>query len=435
MEKDIRDFRPNESIEIYDKKYVFLERESRPGKIHIQEGSQANVVKVKDSSNNIYAIKIFKARFRKEDILERGEHLKKYAKLPGMQAANNEIVNPSSQEYKKTVEKYPFLQYAVIMPWLPQKSGTTWSALRSKQSTSRYPLPDRIHSHKRALQFAKVLNGLSRESIAHCDICPKNVVVDEDDKVYLIDLENYYHHSFSPPPWGSPAGQPGYRHKSIDELKNKQYTPSGDVFAGALLICEMLTWHDATVRNISLDEMLIQQSELQTKSGSYRVVKKSVGEMSSECETLFEAAWFSEKLEDCPPISNWANALENITLAGTEVHTSTTNIHAVSRRKVDRNTVSHAKDITQETSRITANTISPHINRRVSASQIQSQSTKRTTTQPAKPTPPPSYQKPIIQTTSNTQPNTAGWLAGFGGVAAILIFICFIAAMIWLANQ
>ncbi len=145
--------------------------------------------------------------------------------------------------------------------------------------------------------------------------------------------------------------------------------------------------------------------------------------------------WFSEKLEDCPPISNWANAIENITLAGTEVHTSTTNIHAVSRRKVDRSTVSRAKDITQETSRITANTTSPHINRRVSPSQIQSQRTKRTTTQPAKPTPPPSYQKPIIQTTSNTQPNTAGWLAGFGGIAAILIFICFIAAMIWLANQ
>jgi len=436
MEKDIRDFRPNESIQINHRKFTFQERKTRPGKIHFQEGSQATVAKVKDKEGKLYALKVFKERYRKDAILERGNYLRKYANLPGMRAADNEIVDPSSAEYQQAIAKHSFLRYAILMPWMPSKPGTTWGALRSKQSSTRYQLPHETNSHRRAKNLAKVINGLSSKSIAHCDLCPNNTILDEDDKVYLIDLENYYHDTFPPPPWGCPAGQLGYRHKTIDSLTNKQYNPFADVFAGALLISEMLTWHDPRVRNISLNEMLFEQSELQTKSDAYQVVKQVLRETSRECETLFEVAWFSKKLDECPSASEWISALAGINSTGTEIPIGITNIHTVSRRKAGQFTASPTKNITKEVPTQPVNAISPHVSRRVNASQMRSQRHKQKVGQPAKPVSQQSSQKPIIQTTSNTsQPNAAGWLAGLGGVAIVIIFICFILSMLWLANQ
>lgn len=436
MEKEIRDFRPNESIQIKQRKYYFLERETRPGKTHFSDGTQATVAKMRDEDNNIYALKVFKARYRKDTILERGNYLRKYANLPGMQAANNEIIDPSSIEYEQAVAKYSFLQYAILMPWVPSKSGRTWSAFRSKQGLAHYSLPNKTNSLKRAKNLAKVINGLSSKSIAHCDLCPNNLAVDTDDKVYLVDLENYYHDKFSPPPWGCPAGQPGYRHKTIDSLKNKQYDPFADVFAGALLISEMLTWHDVRVRNISLDGSLFEQSELQTKSDSFKVVKQVLQETSKECETLFETAWFSKKLDGCPSASEWVSALEGISFTETEITTGITNVHATSRRRAGQFTESPTKSISKEAPTQPVNAISPHVSRRVNASQLQSQRNKQKVSQPAKPVSQQSSQKPIVQTTSNApQPSATGWLAGFGGLLAILLFLCFIVAMLWLANQ
>lgn len=425
MEREIRDFQPNESIQIKHRKFYFLARENRPGKTHFSDGSQGTVAKLRGEDDNIYALKVFKPRFRNNVILERGNFLKKYANLPGMQAANNEIVDPSSSEYKPDIAKHSFLQYATLMPWVPNKSGTMWSALRSKQSFPHYPLPNKTKSLKRAKNLAKVVNGLSTRSIAHCDLCPNNLAVDSDDKIYLVDLENFYHNTFSPPPWGCPGGQLGYRHKTIDSLKHKQYNPFADIFAGALLISEILTWHDSRVRDISLDGSLFDQSELQTNSDKFQVVRQVLRETSKECATLFEAAWFSKKLDECPPAPEWLSVLEGITLIETEISTSTTNVHTISRRKAGQLSTSPAKNITKETPTQPIYVNSPHVSRRVNASQIQNKHRASQST------------KPIIQTTSNTQPSSiGGLLAGLSaGTVFFIIMICVIFALILLANQ
>ena len=425
MERDIRDFRPGEGIVINSHEYLFVERKTRPGKIHVQEGSQANVAKVKDGDNgHFYALKVFKASYRKKAILDRAKYLKQYAHLPGLKAANNEVVNPYSQEYELALKDYPFLQYSIIMPWVPSGIGTTWSALRSKQSISRYPLPTRLKSQKRALSLATVLHGIAAQSIVHCDLCPKNIVIGEDDNVYLIDLENFHHHDFPPPPWGSPGGQTGYRHKSIDVLINKQYSPFGDVFAGALLICELLTWHDPSVRGISLDESYFKQSDIQTHSKAYRMLKSSLREISVECETLFDIAWKSEKLEDCPNISQWANALEKIEEPVTEPQPSTINTHAISRRKVGRGINLPVQDISEAKVHQPA---SPHISRRINPSQLQSKKPAvRPVTQPTQKLQ-SAGQKPIIHTTSSRpQSNSGNELAGIIAVVFVLIIVTLI---------
>lgn len=424
MEREIRDFQPNESIQIKHRKFYFLEREGRPGKTHFSDGSQATVAKMRDEDDNKYALKIFKPRFRNDVILERGNFLRKYANLPGMQAASNEIVDPSSSEYQQDIAKHSFLQYATLMPWVPSKSGTMWSALRSKQSLTRYPLPNKTKSLKRAKNLAKVINGLSTKTIAHCDLCPNNLAVDTDDKVYLVDLENFYHDTFSPPPWGCPGGQLGYRHKTIDSLKHKQYSPFADIFAGALLISEMLTWHDPRVRDISLDGSLFEQSELQIKSDKYQVVKRALRETSKECETLFETAWFSKKLDECPPATEWMTALDGITFTETETSISITNAHATSRRKAGQFSSPPAKSITKETPTQPVNTTSSHVSRRVNASQMQN---KHKASQSA---------KQIMKTTSNTQPSSGGLLAGLSvGTVVFIIMICVILFFVWLGTQ
>ncbi len=424
MEKEIRDFQPNESIQIKHRKFYFLERDGRLGKTHFSDGSQATVAKMRGEDDNIYALKVFKPRFRNDVILERGNFLRKYANLPGMQAANNEIVDPSSSEYEQDIKKHSFLQYATLMPWVPSKSGTMWSALRSKQSLPRYPLPNKTKALKRAKNLAKVVDGLSTKSIAHCDLCPNNLAVDTNDKIYLVDLENFYHDTFSPPPWGCPGGQLGYRHKTIDSLKHKQYSPFADIFAGALLISEMLTWHDSRVRNISLDGSLFEQSGLQTKSDEYQIVKRVLRETSKECETLFETAWFSKKLDECPPATEWITALDGIILTEVETPINITNTHATSRRKAGQFSSSPTKSTTKETPTQPVVTTSPHVSRRVNASQIQSQRDKH------------KANKPIMQTTSNTQPTSGGLLAGLSaGTVLFIIMICVILFFIWLANQ
>ncbi len=437
MEREIRNFQPNESIQIKHREFYFLEREDRPGKTHFSDGGQATVAKMRGEDDNIYALKVFKPRFRNDVILERGNFLRKFANLPGMQAANNEIVDPSSSEYEQDVARHSFLQYATLMPWVPSKSGTMWSALRSKQSLSRYPLPNKTKSLKRAKNLAKVINGLSTKSIAHCDLCPNNLAVDVDDKIYLVDLENFYHDTFSPPPWGCPGGQLGYRHKTVDSLKNKQYSLFADAFAGALLISEMLIWHDSRVRNISLDGSLFEQSELQAQSDKYQVVKRVLREISKECATLFETAWFSEKLDECPPATEWLSALEGITFTEAEILTGATNVHTVSRRKAGQFTASPTKNITKESPTQPISAISPHVSRRLTAAQMQNQRHKQTVSQPAKPVSQQSSQKPIIQTTSNTQSSSVGGLlAGLSaGTVFIIMMICVILVFVWLAYQ
>ncbi len=222
-QNSLEDFKPSDTLMIGNTEYVFEAHPHprRSKRIDLREGGQGFVAKLRKKENGQYfAVKSFKSQsYRDSSIVERCNIAKMVSqKTSGMEAAQIEVINPHLPVYAYTVSNYPFLEYAVIMPWL---AYPTWEDLRGSYGRENFPLPDYLSCRKRALNLANLLNLLWIQSTAHCDICPKNIIIGEDDKVYLIDFENIFHNSLSNPPWGDPFGQDGYRHHYVENTKSQ----------------------------------------------------------------------------------------------------------------------------------------------------------------------------------------------------------------------
>jgi hypothetical protein len=263
-----------------------------------QEGRKAFVFQLAHTKRRkFYALKKFKEAFRFSDLSDICLALAQYAHLPGMGVCHREcLVGP---DFKNVLKEYPDLEYAVLMPWM---NGSTWYDFVVNET----PL-DLDSSLAMAWKTSEVLAKLEEAELAHCDIAGANVIIDmEAGEVHLVDVEDMYAPGM-PQPQAVPAGTDGYNHLTAGA---GLWYAEADRFAGAVLLAEMLGWHNSVVRDLADDEHYFALGTMQQDSDAYRLLLGTLYDTSPALSDLFERAWFSPTLEDCPPLAEWARVLD-----------------------------------------------------------------------------------------------------------------------------
>ena len=290
--------------------FEFLPHPSFPGEkenVFYLEGGTAFLYKVLNVDTGApYALKVFKRGFRMRQIATLSAALARYENLPALRVEQRQCITRARDA--ELIRTYPEMEYAILMPWI---STPSWAGLLlNPQFSSTYTFEQ---ARTLARATASALSALEARGIAHADIAGSNLVPAADkQQVQLLDLENMYLPGL-PPPQKKSQGTPGYQHQRLGP--DGQWCPEGDRFAGAILLTEMLTWWNARVRaRVPEDaESLFRPEELQTQEAlCLPVVRDTLYTLSPRLLELFDQAWLSRTLEECPPLRAWAAALSSI---------------------------------------------------------------------------------------------------------------------------
>lgn len=275
--------------------------------VFMLEGSEAFIYQLRDTKQkNLWALKVMKPSYRGEYVSRSAKELFSHCRMPGLQLGYRLCLTRESAP--ATVAAYPDLENAVIMPWL---QATTWAGLMQDKSAGPAYSPER--ARRLALETVRVLHYLEEHHMAHTDIAGNNVFLSSDrTAIQLLDLEGMYYETAYPPPLRS-RGSPGYQHRHLTHDEPWHY--AGDRFAGAILLTEMLTWCDSVVRALTPAnaESLFQLEELQTVDFPlWHAVRNSLYAIDMPVLRLFDQAWASSHLRECPDFFTWRQCLERI---------------------------------------------------------------------------------------------------------------------------
>jgi len=121
-----------------------------------------------------------------------------------------------------------------------------------------------------------------------------------------VDLEGLYAPGMTRPQELS-SGSAGYAHR---QATGGLWGPEADRFAGAVLLAEMLGWCDPQVVRAAWEESYFAPQEMQQDTPRYRTLVEAVERhWGSNVARLFERAWRSDSLLDCPTFGEWLVAL------------------------------------------------------------------------------------------------------------------------------
>jgi hypothetical protein len=125
-----------------------------------------------------------------------------------------------------------------------------------------------------------------------------------------VDVEGLYAPGL-PRPEALPSGSSGYAHRTARE---GLWGPTADRFAGAVLLAEMLCWGDESVRQACYGETYFDPAEMPAQGGAnpprYQTLLSALARHYGQpVADLFERAWTSETLADCPTFGEWLVAL------------------------------------------------------------------------------------------------------------------------------
>jgi hypothetical protein len=246
---------------------------------------------------------VFKSAFRIPSIADNAANLKKYAEICGMSICQRFVITLETEP--RLISQWPDLKYAVLMPWI---DGILWLlVVMQKMVLSRNA------SFSLALRTAEALSKIEQNGEAHCDVTGDNVVIDLTLlTVELLDVEDMFGVDFSDPIY-LPAGRDGYQHR---QSQHGQWCAEGDRFASSVLFAEMLTWHSPEIRDAAYGEQYFDPCEMQfPQSERYRLMARSLGNISNKLTELFGRAWHSSSLGDCPRISEWVNELSRLQIS------------------------------------------------------------------------------------------------------------------------
>ena len=301
--------RPSEIFEIVTNnrplRLRVFEHPNAPGVTHSMKAAKATVYHLAEvDSEEEYALKVMKPKYRVpvlEDVCRRLDALKT---LPGLMVCDRRCLSPASAPF--TIQQYANLTYAILMPWMQGKSwfdclqtgkrvGVSFSAQRSLLLAS---------------SFARILTRLERLGIAHCDLSPANMIVDERTlQAELIDVEDIYGPGFQQPDFIS-KGTDGYQHRMS---AGGQWAADVDRFAGAIILSEILGWSDPDVVADSSEESYFDANELQAKDSSrFDTLSRAVARQGLALAELLRRAWDSASFAECPTLGEWSQALEDI---------------------------------------------------------------------------------------------------------------------------
>jgi len=283
--------------------YFFTEHPAARGMPYGQTGRKATVFQLQDEEGQKRALKVFQAKYRTEENLEKTSDLLRYASMPGLATCERFVI--SKQQFPSLIQQNKDLNFSVLMPWV---EGTTWQDIILNKVSL-----DQDTCYEIASNLNMVLASMEAHGMAHCDLSGPNIILrpkelndDDEDLVSLIDLEEMYAPKLKRPKT-VPAGSAGYAHASI---QSGVWSADADRFAGSVLLANMLTWSDSSVVQAAFGEQYFAPNEMHLDCPRYQTLagslEKQWGKNTSE---LFSTAWHSKTLGDCPTFIDWAEAL------------------------------------------------------------------------------------------------------------------------------
>lgn len=297
-----------DEIRLFGRKYTFSKHPAVEG-IDIpygQEGRQGIVYQLSNErgkgQQKYIAFKVFRNRFKERHQVEATENLKLFTSTYGLSAASRSVLQ--NENHPKLINQYEDLEFSLIMPWI---EGPTWAdiLIDEKELTPQQCL-------EAACTFAYVMAGLEEKGLAHCDLSSSNVIIPALSAaktsryfsgVELIDIEELYAPALKKPPI-LPGGSPGY---AACYMEDGNWGPDADRFSGAVLLGEMISWHEKDIRGLKADDIsFFDKEELQTDSERYSVmlsvITRTAGKQFAQ---LFQKAWSSKSPAECPTFSEW----------------------------------------------------------------------------------------------------------------------------------
>jgi serine/threonine protein kinase len=295
------------SLSIGPNTYQFVPHPHFPDdEVFVVEGGEALLYQLQDTVQGYrYALKVMKPVYRSQQCVRTALALQPYKHIPGLFLANRLCLTKTL--YPALIATYPDLEYATLMPWL---SGRSWAGLLLDSRSGAQYTP--VMAYRLATTLANILQHLETLHFAHTDIAGSNVIISPNfERVELLDIEGLYITGSRPPAWHS-QGSPGYQHRKLDQ--RGQSRPEGDRFAAAILLTEMLTWWNPLVRALTTDdaESLFTPETLQTPGTPlWKAVRDTLWTMNPDLLYLFDQAWTSADLAQCPELKAWAIALSS----------------------------------------------------------------------------------------------------------------------------
>jgi hypothetical protein len=291
---------PRDELIIDGVAYRIAEHPAAPGFPYGQEGRAGIVYCLQNPATaSKAALKVFKPRFRSPFLVAQADRMAPFAALPGLRACRRTVLTPF--RHADLLRQHPDLTYAVLMPWI---QGPTWFDILM----DRKPLPPET-SLALARSLTQVLARMEEQGIAHCDLSAPNVMLPllaGGAGVELVDLEGLYAPGM-PQPQELSSGSAGYAHP---QAAGGLWSPEADRFAGAVLLAEMLGWCDPQVVQAAWGESYFDPAEMQQQTPRYRTLVTALERRwGSAVAALFERAWRSDTLADCPTFGEWLVAL------------------------------------------------------------------------------------------------------------------------------
>jgi hypothetical protein len=255
-----------------------------------------------------FALKVMHPIYREPSIAAVCAVLRSLRTVPGLSTCNRVCVTPSIAP--ETLRRYPSLEYAVLMPWIP---GTSWFDAHQGHAATESLSP--AQCVRLATLLARVVCELEQREIVHSALSPPNLIVEVTsgvDRMELVGLEDIRTRSLAPCRRYQGAVT-GYRHPDSPPLNEE---PTGDRFGLAILLSEILTWHDDAIRtNQYSAESYFDVDELQSpQTARFVALHQAVTGNHPELGSLLRKAWESPASAQCPSAAEWTDALENLAL-------------------------------------------------------------------------------------------------------------------------
>jgi hypothetical protein len=156
-------------------------------------------------------------------------------------------------------------------------------------------------------RFLLIVEMLQSRGIAHTDLSPANVVFDIARlDVQLVDLEDVYMAGAIQPSAPS-RGSRGYQHPGGETC----WHADGDRYSSAILAAEILLAADACAMRLATDDYCFGPNTTSTAgAANTRFLRERLRLISGTFASLFDRAWLSSTLAQCPSAAELRQAIQ-----------------------------------------------------------------------------------------------------------------------------